>query len=109
MLSQPPSSLQRTRRKWLALGAISLAALLSGCDSINDIRRMGRINELYEQIKVGTPEKDLVAILGQPTKRMAMQGGEASGSRVRVYRYLVHNQILTFSIQNGAVIGKQRI
>ncbi len=109
MFTMPLSQIQYARRKWLACVAVSLVALLAGCDSINDIRRMGRINELYEQIKVGTPEKELVAILGQPTKRMAMQGGEASGSRVRIYRYLVHNQILTFSVQNGAVIGKQRI
>jgi hypothetical protein len=95
------------RREFILL--LTLSGVV-GCNTIDLSTAMGPTEKQFNSIQQGMTEKQVVAILGQPSKRMAVQGGEGGIDRLVIYRWVTSNHIITVTFDpSGVAIGKQRI
>ncbi|MBL8830132.1 MAG: hypothetical protein JNM18_24355 [Planctomycetaceae bacterium] len=95
------------RREFLLLSTLAAA---SGCSNIDLSRAMGPSEKQFNLITPGMSEKKVVEILGEPSKRMAVQGGEGGLDRLVIYRWISSSKIITVTFDaTGTAIGKQKI
>jgi len=95
------------RRAFSLLAALAFLPLFTGCDGT----LFGRQNKAkavgYEAVANGMNERQVVALLGEPTKRGNVRL-EGNGPAATVLTYVGHNKLTYVTLIKGAVVGKQR-
>ena len=96
------------RRSFL-LAAVAPLLALAGCGDMGVMSSRGPTMAQYEKIKQGMNEEQVTAVMGKPSKRMMVQGGEGGGERQMIMRWVSTNQIITVTLGSSGVVGKDKI
>lgn len=95
------------RREFLLVGTMLLGG--AGC-TVDIVGSLGPSLKQFDKITPGMTEKQVVAIMGNPSKRMSVQGGEGGLDRLIIYRWLTSNHIFTVTFDSsGAAVGKTKV
>jgi len=95
------------RRAVYLLAALAFLPLFTGCEGSLFGRQEKAKASGYGAVVNGMNEKQVVKLLGEPTKRGNIRL-EGNGPPATVLTYVGHNQLMYVTMINGAVIGKQR-
>ena len=94
-----------SRRQWLW----GLLIVCTGCADLAAMAKVGPTIADYDKITQGMSEAEVTKILGKPSKRQMVQGGEAGSGRFLLLRWVSSNQIITVTLDGSGVRGKDRV
>ena len=96
------------RRSFL-LATVASMFSIAGCGDMSSLTQRGPTLAQYDKIKQGMNEAQVTAVMGKPSKRMLVQGGEGGGERQMIMRWVSTNQIITVTLGSAGVVGKEKI
>lgn len=97
------------RGAWL-LGLVMCLAVASGCNvGTGWSGRYESKGDPYDRITNGMTERQVVDLMGMPSKRSRVEGEGGDGTYVIQMRYLTPNHIIIIFMVDGVVAGKSRV